>query len=74
MTWQPESTTLLPATYDLLWTLAVVCALPLLVVALLRWRTTALRRPLLWLLVMLLLPVLGPVVFLLSAPRAPRES
>ena len=59
---------MMPAAYDVLWSLTVLVALPLAVVALLRWRKAGLRHPLLWLLVILLLPLLGPAVFLVAAP------
>lgn len=59
-----EPTLLLPATYDVLWSLAVLVHLPLVVLALLRWRKAEVGHPLVWLLVILLLPVLGAVVFL----------
>lgn len=55
---------MLPATYDVLWSLAVLVAFPIGVVALLRWRKADLQHPLVWLLVILLLPVLGATAFL----------
>ncbi|WP_291814250.1 hypothetical protein [Cellulomonas sp.] len=60
---------LVPPTYDLLWSVAVLAVLPLTVLALLRWRAVPTRHPVLWLLAILLLPVLGAVVFLAWAPR-----
>ncbi len=63
-----EPTLTLPAVYDVLWSLAVLVPLPLVVVALLRWRTAELQHPLAWLLAILLLPVLGAVAYLVTAP------
>ena len=58
----------MPAMYDVLWSLVVLVALPLVVVALLRWRTAELQYPVVWLLVILLLPALGAAAFLVRAP------
>ncbi|ADG73705.1 hypothetical protein Cfla_0795 [Cellulomonas flavigena DSM 20109] len=59
-----EPTLPMPAAYDVFWSLTVLVAFPLLVVALLRWRKAELEHPLVWLLVILLLPVLGAAGFL----------
>ncbi|MBD7917177.1 PLDc N-terminal domain-containing protein [Cellulomonas sp. Sa3CUA2] len=62
---------LVPAFYDVVWSIAVLLVLPLTVVALMRWRSQdrPTRAALLWVLVILLLPGLGAAVFLAVSSR-----
>ncbi|MBO3088837.1 PLDc N-terminal domain-containing protein [Cellulomonas dongxiuzhuiae] len=65
---------LMPAFYDVVWSIAVLLVLPLTVVALMRWRSH--DRPttaaVLWVLVILLLPGLGAAVYLAVSSRPAR--
>ncbi|UZN04189.1 PLD nuclease N-terminal domain-containing protein [Cellulomonas sp. S1-8] len=59
-------TELMPAAYDIVWSIAVLAVLPLVVAALLRWRgqEATTRVAVAWLLVILLVPALGAAVYL----------
>ena len=67
---------LVPAAYDVVWSLVVVAHVVLLVAALVQWsRARAARAPqgdgLLDVLVIVLVPVLGPAAYLIGRRRAP---
>ncbi len=63
---------LVPAAYDVVWSVVALCALALALVALVRWwrRRESAAAMLLWFAVILLLPVAGPLAYLAhtSAP------
>ena len=66
---------ILPASYDLIWSVTAAAGLALLIWALIRWARTQFTSgtvALLWLALILMLPVLGPAAFLLSSPGRPR--
>lgn len=65
----------MPATYDLVWSLLVIVQVVLVIAALLRWRhrrETA-TQALAGLAVILLVPILGPLGYVLTVPREPRR-
>ena len=62
--------------YDVSWMIVAVAALVRLLVALLRWgpdTTSAGLLPAVWLLVVLLVPPIGPAAYLLSRPLRRHE-
>lgn len=67
---------LVPTAYDVLWSLFVLVQVVLVVAALLRWRhkRESAASAVGWLLVILLVPLLGPLGYLLTVPREPRRT
>ncbi|WP_278235636.1 hypothetical protein [Isoptericola sp. AK164] len=62
--------------YDVVWSVLALTALVLFVTSVVLWARTVFAtapRQLLWLAVIVLLPVLGPVAFLLGRPAGPRS-
>ncbi|UVI37088.1 PLD nuclease N-terminal domain-containing protein [Brevibacterium spongiae] len=62
---------LLPATYDILWSVGILVALALLVWALVGIAKSALdsNTKLVWVIIAFLLPLIGPICWLVIRPR-----
>lgn len=71
-----DAAVILPASYDIVWSILALASLVLLAVAGVRWARTSFDSAavqLVWAAVILLVPVLGPIAFLVLSPVAARQ-